>query len=200
MHRAAVIDVGTNSVLLLVAEKTKSGSVSSPLIREESRITRLGEGMGRGSNINKDAILRTVDTLREYQELCREHSVETIYVIGTEIFRQARNANEVIKRIKEVTDLDLEILSGDAEAEFSFRSALPVKSGDEDEFVVVDIGGGSTEIIAGTKKNKTFAKSLKIGAVSLYEKNIFHDPPIHPEIITVILFGKIRQRLESGEQ
>jgi len=184
-HRSAVIDVGTNSVLLLIAENAGQGNANITVHRDESRITRLGEGMGTGGIINRDAIQRTVDTLIEYKAICKKHSVESIFVTGTEIFRQASNAGDVIKRIKKDTDLDLEIISGEEEAEFSFRSVIPDKSGNDDNFVVIDIGGGSTEIIAGTKKGPTFIKSFNIGAVSLYEKYFHHDPPIHPEIITV---------------
>lgn len=180
MLRVAIIDVGTNSVLLLAADITIPGAVS--ILREEARITRLGEGMGRSRTINPAAIQRTIDTLVEYKELCGEYSVKTINVIGTEVFRHARNANDVIKRIKEDSDLDVEVLSGEEEAEYSFLSAIPDVSGNEEKFVVLDIGGGSTEIIAGNKKIRTFSESLKIGAVSLYERFIHHDPPNNSEI------------------
>jgi exopolyphosphatase/guanosine-5'-triphosphate,3'-diphosphate pyrophosphatase len=181
-HPSAVIDVGTNSVLLLIAEKTNTASESLLTLREESRITRLGEGMESGKKISPDAIQRTIDTLLEYNKLCGECSVETISVVGTEIFRQAGNSQKVIEQIKERTELELQVLSGKEEAEYSFQSALPVTSEKEDYFIVVDIGGGSTEIISGKKENPVFIESMKMGAVSLYEKSIHNDPPNETEI------------------
>jgi len=178
--RQAVIDIGTNSVLMVIAEV--SGTAGLNVLRDEAKITRLGDGIWHNNMISEPALQRTVDTLQEYLRICRDFHVDAVDVIGTEIFRRAWNSPDIQKKIHEQTGLKVKVLSGKEEALCTFRSALPENIGNNKDYIVIDIGGGSTEIIIGSLSGQHFTWSLPLGAVVLTAEYLNNDPPKPSEL------------------
>lgn len=179
----AAIDIGTNTVLLLVASVDDAGKIT-PLAYEQ-RIPRLGKGVDASRTLQQEAMNRVVDVLKEYQGLVAGFAVEAIVVCGTSAVRDAANRDDLAARIKAHTDWDLEALDGEQEALWSYRGAI---SGvpEADSATVVDIGGGSTEIIVGNRRTIKQKVSLNVGSVRLTERFFRHDPPTHPELEAAI--------------
>ena len=184
--RRAVIDIGSSSVLLLIATVSDSGKIA--VLRDEARITRLGT-----RRISEQASQQTIDVVLEYTKICRELPVEAVDVIGTEVFRSAENAGDIQEKIRKFTGHTVFVISGEEEAAYSFQSALPSDAADEALFIVIDIGGGSTEIMAGSRRAKQFSQSLALGALSLTERHPGHDPPTAKELDAI--HCEIRDRI-----
>ena len=184
--RVASIDIGTNTVLLLVAERDASGTLVA--VREEATITRLGEGVDVSRVLKPEAIARTNECLTRYGALCRELGVEKTAVVGTSAMRDAGGGDAVREHVRSALGVDARTISGDEEARLTFRGALSGMSGVEGDVVVFDIGGGSTEIVAAkaggnlTGGEVAFAKSFDIGSVRLTERHLRSDPPTEPEL------------------
>lgn len=178
--RQAVIDIGTNSVLMVIAEV--SNTTGLHVLRDEAKITRLGDGIWHNNMISEPALQRTVDTLQEYLRICRDLHVDAVDVIGTEIFRRAGNSPDIQKKIHEQTGLKVKVLSGKEEALYTFRSALPESDENDKDYIVIDIGGGSTEIIIGSLSGQHFTWSLPLGAVVLTAEYLNNDPPKPSEL------------------
>jgi exopolyphosphatase/guanosine-5'-triphosphate,3'-diphosphate pyrophosphatase len=173
--RSAVIDIGTNSVLLLIGEITSAGDIN--VILDEARITRLGEHLKKTHIISQPALERTLIVLREYIKICRDLKVSSIHLIGTEVFRSAENSPKVLSAIRNVTGLTVKILTITEEATYSFHSAVPSSLNKDEQFLVADVGGGSTEIVYGNSMEIQFIRSLPVGSVVLFERYFSHDPP-----------------------
>jgi len=175
--RVAAIDVGTNSTRLLVAEDQPGGFRS---IDRRMVITRLGQGVGRSRVLSPEGLDRTLRTIAEYAATCGELGVERLRVTGTSAVRDARNREEFFDGVRKLTGTSAEVLSGDQEARATFLGTLS----DLDEagtVVVVDIGGGSTELIVGVGEPQRLV-SLDIGCVRMFEKYLESDPPTDEEI------------------
>jgi exopolyphosphatase / guanosine-5'-triphosphate,3'-diphosphate pyrophosphatase len=178
MPLQATIDIGTNSVLLLIAKKT--GDAWKPLL-DTARVTRLGENLSLTGEFCEQAMQRTLDVLKEYKSLCADHQVETITAVGTAAFRQASNAQGFVIYVKNLLQINIAIISGEEEARLSFLSV-------EKDFIhlgknimALDIGGGSTEIVTRMEGHLK-ALSLPMGVVTLLEKYLKEDPPTSQEI------------------
>lgn len=169
----AAIDIGTNTVLLLIARIDASGTIV-PLASEQ-RIPRLGKGVDASKNLAPDAMQRVIDVLLEYKALCSKHSVERIIVCGTSAVRDAHNREEFAFLIRSRTGLELEILSGEDEAYWTYRGAISGIPGIR-RATVVDIGGGSTEITVATQRHILHSTSLDVGSVRITERFFKHDP------------------------
>lgn len=181
--KRAVIDVGTNSVRLLVARQVSPGLLEPCLHRVT--ITRLGEGMGGRPTDNclkRAPVERTLQAIKEcIKEVIREKA-ELAGIIATSAVREAGNRDYFIKRIKAETNLNLKIISGEREAELSYLGVLKSLSlKDKRSILVFDLGGGSLEF-AWQKKNQVLGESLKMGAVRLNSQYITSDPPGEQEI------------------
>lgn len=175
--RVAAIDVGTNSTRLLVAEAVGDGF--RPLDRRMT-ITRLGEGVDRTRALSDEALRRTLATVAEFAAICGEYGVEHLKVTGTSAVRDARNRQTFFEGVRRLTGGEPEVLTGDLEARATFAgvvSDLPAG----DPIVVVDIGGGSTELIVGRDEPERLV-SLDIGCVRLFEKHLTTDPPTRAEL------------------
>ena len=175
--RVAAIDTGTNSTRLLVAEEQAGGFRT---LERRMVITRLGEGVGRRRVLNEEALKRTLATIADYAAVCGEYGVEKLRVTGTSAVRDALNRDEFFKGVERLTGSAPELLTGDAEARTTFlgvRADLP----DPEAILVVDIGGGSTELIYGGAEPETLV-SLDIGCVRMFEKYLDGDPPAPAEI------------------
>lgn len=179
----AVIDIGTNTVLLLIARINTSDHIET--IVYEQRIPRLGKGVDAERNLHPDSIRRALDVLKEYRTIITHHNPARVVVAGTSAVRDAHNASELADRIRRETGFELEILSGEDEALWTYRgvvSGVP----DIERATVLDIGGGSTEITVGDRTRIINTISLDIGSVRLTERFFKHNPPTHPELEAAI--------------
>jgi exopolyphosphatase/guanosine-5'-triphosphate,3'-diphosphate pyrophosphatase len=172
--RVGVVDVGTNSVRLLIAEGRDAREVERDL-----RITRLGEGVDTARALAPEATRRTVDAIEAYAGRARAAGCAVVRVVATSAVRDAANRQDFIAAVRAGTGLDAEVLSGAREAELGFRGAT-FGIGEPGPYLVVDVGGGSTEVVAGGDRVEGFA-SMDIGSVRLTERHILTDPPAPAE-------------------
>jgi len=177
MDRIASIDIGTNTILLLIAE-VKSGGLT-PLLEKET-IVRLGEGVHRNGILSKGAMERGVQTLTQYKERCQEMGVQKIFAVGTSALREARNSKDFLEMIKSGLDLSIEIISGEEEAQLSFLAVTRDLKEPRKPILVIDVGGGSTEFILGRGDRITQWVSLPLGSVRFTEQFLLSDP-VHEE-------------------
>ncbi|WP_428234694.1 Ppx/GppA phosphatase family protein [Gracilimonas sp.] len=178
----AAIDIGTNTVLLLVAEY-EDGVIKN--VHEEHRVPRLGQGVDADKNINEAATERVIDALSAYRKILATDfpKVDQIIVTATSAVRDANNRDEFMARVKEETDFEIRLLSGREEAECTASGALSVLENIEDEeTLILDIGGGSTEI-AQVKGGKVLdGHSFDMGSVRFTERFLSGNPPSSEEI------------------
>lgn len=176
-QRMASIDIGTNTVLLLIADVDSSGKIST--VHEEQRIIRLGKNVDAERNISEEGLDRCAAVLQTYKKIAEDYSCKKITACGTSALRDANNREWFLNEIKNKTGIFIEILSGNDEALWTYeggRLVLRENPDDASEILVVDIGGGSTEFILGKKDAISRKISLDIGAVRLTEKFIQSDP------------------------
>jgi exopolyphosphatase/guanosine-5'-triphosphate,3'-diphosphate pyrophosphatase len=164
----AVIDIGTNSTLLLIGNLTESGKVE--IVLQRFHVTRLGEGVHLSGMLTEPAMERTLKILDEYDSEIKQQSQITVHAVGTQALRVARNATEFIKRVKDRYNWDLHVITGEEEARYSFLGALDAIDTDRSEIIVMDVGGGSTEIISGINDSISGHQSLPLGVVRAGEK------------------------------
>jgi len=178
----ASIDIGTNTVLLLIAE-VKGENIH--VIHEEQRIPRLGQGVDAASRLSEKAINRVTGTLKEYRQIIENDfkAVEQVKVSATSATRDAVNKQELLDRIEEESGWKVKVLNGKEEAEYTFRGALSVlKDLHKKETLVLDIGGGSTEVILGKNGKIKKAISYDMGCVRFTERYLLNDPPLQQEV------------------
>jgi len=174
--RVAAIDVGTNSTRLLVAEERPGGFRS---LDRRMKITRLGQGVDSTGRLSREALHRTMTTIADYIAACGEYGVGILRVTGTSAVRDARNRNEFFDGVTQLTGSPPELLSGEQEAHATFLGTVSDLA--DGPKMVVDIGGGSTELIVGDGEPDGVV-SLDIGCVRMFEKHLFSDPPSHVEL------------------
>ena len=180
MKKYGVIDIGTNSVLLLIGELGISREIQS--LKEDLRVTRIGKGVNETRLLRKDRMINTLEVLKEYIKECKKSGVEKIKVIGTSALRDAENSNDFLNLVKEETGVNVEILSGIREAELSFSGAISGIKDDGLGKTVIDIGGGSTEVVFGKGIKPEYFKSFEIGSIRMTEQFLKSDPPGENEI------------------
>lgn len=176
--RRAVIDVGTNSVKLLVAEI--NGREIRPLI-EESTQTRLGQGFYETRQLLPAAIHHTAQAVTDFANKARSYSCEEIRIIATSAARDAINADALIIAIEQQSQLPLEIISGEQEADWAFQGVTTDPSLADIPLLLLDVGGGSTEFILGRGERQFFRQSFPLGTVRLLETIRPSDPPMAQE-------------------
>jgi exopolyphosphatase/guanosine-5'-triphosphate,3'-diphosphate pyrophosphatase len=175
----AAVDCGTNSTRLLV------GDADGTTLERLARITRLGQGVDAIGALADEAVERTLTVLREYREVMDRHGVERVRITATSAARDADNREEFMSEAQEVIGARPELLSGEEEARLSFLGATAELDPAEGPFLVVDIGGGSTEFAVGTTEPEGVI-SLDMGCVRLTEKYLHHDPPAPEELSQAI--------------
>ncbi|HSZ69536.1 MAG TPA: Ppx/GppA phosphatase family protein [Solirubrobacteraceae bacterium] len=187
--RVAVVDIGTNSTRLLIAdverESTSAQDEPKPAVRDvlrKSRVTRLGAGVDSGGALSAEAIERTCAVLADYRELIDEHRCEANLAVLTSAVRDASNGADFTARVRGEYDLDARVLSGDEEAQLTFLGAMSDREPDPEPTVVIDIGGGSTEFVVGHDRTAGFHVSLQAGVVRMSERHIHSDPPAPAEL------------------
>lgn len=177
--RRAVIDVGTNSIKLLVAEV--AGDAVEPVL-EESRQTRLGQGFYKAYRLQPEAVARTVEAVTEFAAKAKAQEAASIKVIGTSAAREALNSLELVQAIQRASGLNLEIISGEQEADWAFRGVTTDPALATEPLLLLDVGGGSTEFILGQGAQRQFASSYPLGTVRLLEQVPHGDPPQPAEL------------------
>lgn len=182
--RVAAIDIGTNSVLLLIAERRDQGVEA---VLERAEITRLGQGVDATRRLAPEAVERTLATLSRYGAEIRASGVSAgaIDAVGTSAMRDAEGGAAFVARAAEAIGVAPRVISGEEEAALTYEGALAGLSvGPEDGPTVFDVGGGSTEVIwrDGAAEGAPHAVSLDIGSVRLTERHVRHDPPTGGEL------------------
>ena len=174
----AAIDCGTNSVRLLVSDGGRT-------VERLMRITRLGQGVDATGRLAPEAVERTLAVLQEYREVMDRHGVGRARMTATSAARDAANRDDFFDAAESVLGVRPELLSGREEGELSFLGATAELDPADGPFLVVDIGGGSTEFSFGTTRCEG-ALSCDIGCVRLTEKYLHHDPPRPEELVQAI--------------
>jgi exopolyphosphatase/guanosine-5'-triphosphate,3'-diphosphate pyrophosphatase len=176
----AVIDIGTNSILMLMGETTGDGRLME--VMQKSEITRLGEALQRTGMITQSAMERSEEVLENYRVLLKEKGVTDVSLVATEVLRAAGNRHLFMERIKERFGWEIEVLSGEQEAKYSYLGVMDFVAEPEKEGVVMDVGGGSSEIIVGKGAQLHASQSIPIGAVRLWERLEKKESLSHEEI------------------
>lgn len=172
--RRAVIDVGTNSIKLLVAE------VSGPDVRpvlEQSKQTRLGQGFYPAHLLQPGPVAQTAAAIADFATQARELEAEPPVVVGTSAVRDARNRQDLISAVHQASGLSVRVLSGEEEAGYGFKGVSSDPRLARKSLLLLDVGGGSTEFILGRQRKMLFGTSFQIGTVRLLEQLQPADPP-----------------------
>jgi exopolyphosphatase/guanosine-5'-triphosphate,3'-diphosphate pyrophosphatase len=203
--RVAVVDIGTNSTRLLIAEVDRDRGTIQELVRR-SQVTRLGEGVDSAGSLSPAAVDRVLDTLKQYRQEMDEHDCEANLAVLTSAVRDADNGEQFAALVREGYGLDARVLRGVEEAQLTFLGAMSGRAGqgastdappDESEAtVVIDVGGGSTEFVVGSDHQAGFHVSLQAGVVRMSERHIHSDPPDPSELQE--LAADVRQTFLDG--
>jgi exopolyphosphatase / guanosine-5'-triphosphate,3'-diphosphate pyrophosphatase len=195
MTRVAAIDCGTNTIKLLVADLSAVDGTEIALERE-MRIVRLGQDVDRTGRLADEALARTFAAVEEYAALIARHDVERVRFCATSASRDASNSGEFMAGVRERLGVEAEVVSGEEEAQLSYDGATRSLPDVPGPVLVVDIGGGSTELILGDpgpgrapdarQGHVTAAKSLDIGSVRITERLMPSDPPTRQEIAAAV--------------
>ncbi|HEX8094489.1 exopolyphosphatase [Jatrophihabitans sp.] len=202
MKRVAAIDCGTNSIRLLIAD---GGPVGLSDVRREMRVVRLGEGVDQTGRLAPAAIERTRLALVDYAECIRSLEATEVRMVATSASRDAANADEFRAVVRQVLEVEPEVITGLAEAELSFTGAVASLSGVAEPLLLADIGGGSTELVLGSATSPAAsapaqpaatapsaraqpgpkvvaAHSMDVGCVRLTERHLHDDPPTEAQV------------------
>ncbi|MFI6089048.1 exopolyphosphatase [Streptomyces sp. NPDC051218] len=199
MTRVAAIDCGTNSIRLLVADADPRTGELVDLDRRMT-IVRLGQGVDKTGRLAPEALERTFAACREYAEVIKAHGAERLRFVATSASRDAENRADFVRGVLDILGVEPEVISGDQEAEFSFTGATKELAGSDHlakPYLVVDIGGGSTEFVVGDDHVRA-ARSVDVGCVRLTERHIRSDPPAPAELDAVR--ADIAAALDLAEQ
>ncbi|MER5884694.1 Ppx/GppA phosphatase family protein [Streptomyces sp. NPDC001941] len=196
MTRVAAIDCGTNSIRLLVAD---ADPATGELVDLDRRMTivRLGQDVDRTGRLAPEALERTFAACRAYAEVIREHGAERVRFVATSASRDAENRDDFVRGVVEILGVEPEVISGDQEAAFSFTGATKELGAGQGEYLVVDIGGGSTEFVVGGAEVRA-ARSVDVGCVRLTERHVRHDPPSADEVAAIR--ADVRAALDLAEE
>jgi exopolyphosphatase/guanosine-5'-triphosphate,3'-diphosphate pyrophosphatase len=204
--RVAVVDIGTNSTRLLVADVSPGGQVVQ--LHRESIVTRLGEGVDASGRLGDGPMQRVFATLGRFRRTIDEFGATATTAVLTSAVRDAANGAEFTQAVRDGFGLDARTIDGAEEAALTFSGATSERAGDHREVVVVDIGGGSTEFVTGRDGAVDFHVSTQAGVVRQTERHLHDDPPPPEglqqladevrEIIQAAVPQEIRERVEAG--
>ncbi len=190
--RVAVIDVGTNSARLLVAD-VADGRVSQ--VERRSTVTRLGRGVDLSGRLSAEAVEDACGAIGEYVSRLRELGAETVDAIATSAVRDAENGSAFVAELRERFALSARVLDGEEEARLTYLGATSERAPSEPT-LVIDIGGGSTELIVGTGAEISFHTSMQAGVVRHTERHVASDPPTAIELES--LAADVRGLIEAA--
>jgi exopolyphosphatase/guanosine-5'-triphosphate,3'-diphosphate pyrophosphatase len=192
MTIVAAIDCGTNTIKLLIGVHADGSEGGLEVLARETRMVRLGQGVDATGRLSEEALVRAFSAIDAYADLITEHEVERIRFCATSATRDAANAAEFRAGVVARLGVEPEVLSGDEEAAVAFAGAMSnITAADARPILVIDIGGGSTEVVLGDDSRPGHdavlaAKSMDIGSVRLHERHIRHDPATREEIEAVV--------------
>ena len=179
MTTVAAIDCGTNTIKMMIAD------LPEVLVRE-SRMVRLGQDVDRTGRLADEALVRTFAAIDEYAALIREHAVERIRFCATSASRDASNSDVFVAGVRKRLGIELEVVAGHEEAALAFDGAVRnLREAPALPVMVIDIGGGSTELILGSDE-PTSVESMNMGAVRMHERHLHTDPPTEAEIAAAV--------------
>jgi len=192
--RVAAIDIGTNTVLLLIAEMSPVGELVA--LADEARITRLGQGVDRSRKLAPEAVERTLACISDYAAEITRYGVDAVAAVGTSAMRDAAGAagenNNFLARAAEILGVEPRVVSGDIEADLAFSGGL-LGLGLSGPVIAFDVGGGSSELIVGVAGPGVATverrRSLDVGSVRLFERHVRSDPPSAFEMSNVSAFA-----------
>ena len=191
--KIGTIDIGTNSMRLLIADY-KNNKIENR--KKYINITRIGQGVDDKGYITEEALERNLNALKEFADKCIEEKCEKVYCMGTSALRDSKNGQDFVNRAKELTNIDVKIICGEEESNLGFMGVLEGAGGDKSNYILVlDIGGGSTEFIVGNEDGIKFCKSENVGALRMTEKFITTDPISDEEFIK--MSGFIEKTISS---
>ncbi|MFO1537116.1 MAG: exopolyphosphatase [Actinomycetota bacterium] len=197
-RRLGAVDIGTNSVRLLVADVDGSGAAAQvATVERRMRITRLGQGVDGARRLHPDAIARTLAVLDQYGAVARDLGVETLRATATSAARDATNRDDLFGPAEAALGVRPELLAGTEEARLSFLGATAGLGPDAAPFLVVDIGGGSTEFVLGTDAPEALC-SVDMGCVRITEQFLHSDPPAPEELSAAV--SVVRDHLTDVER
>jgi exopolyphosphatase/guanosine-5'-triphosphate,3'-diphosphate pyrophosphatase len=181
--RVAVVDVGTNSTRLLVADVDTRGAIVE--VERGNHVTRLGEGVDATGRLGDEPMARVLRTLDDFAQRIEERGAEAAVAVLTSAVRDAANGEGFLAAVRE-RGLDARVVTGDEEAALTFAGATSERAADDRETVVVDIGGGSTELVTGHGDEVGFHVSMQAGVVRLGERHLHSDPPRDEELAALV--------------
>jgi exopolyphosphatase / guanosine-5'-triphosphate,3'-diphosphate pyrophosphatase len=179
VSRVAVVDIGTNSTRLLVAEVGGDGLTE---LQRESIVTRLGEGVDATGALGEEPQARVFAALDTYAEAIERHRADVRTAVMTSAVRDASNGAQFADAVRDRYGLEGRTLSGDEEARLTFLGATAARGDDPEALLVIDIGGGSTELVVGARGEVEFHVSTQVGVVRHTERHLHSDPPAADEL------------------
>jgi exopolyphosphatase/guanosine-5'-triphosphate,3'-diphosphate pyrophosphatase len=191
----ASIDIGTNTVLLMIADVKERIEE----IYDTATITRLGEGLKQTGYLSTEAMERTLNALRRYRAIADKNQVHGILCVGTAALREAKNRDAFLELVNKELSFPIRVISEHDEAFYTYLSVRQNLTDETESVIIIDIGGGSTEIIYGNRENFIDFISLPVGSVKLTEMFIQHDPPLDDEIRLLRNFLKSILKLPFGK-
>ncbi len=194
MEHIASLDIGTNTLRLLIAEDNTNSRDFRPLLIKRE-ITRLGEGFSKRGYLSEEAIERTIETLKTFSQLMRSYEVSRYRAVATSVAREATNGKDFLSQVNKEAGIKLDVISGEEEANLNLRGVISILKGYKGRFLIFDIGGGTTEFILGNVDGPYEVVSTHLGVVHLTETFIHIDPPEAQELED--LEGEIEKKVVS---
>jgi exopolyphosphatase / guanosine-5'-triphosphate,3'-diphosphate pyrophosphatase len=205
--RIAVADLGTNSTRLLIADVEPGGRLTQ--VERLTTVTRLGEGVDASGRLAPDAMERVYTALAHYRERADSANADRSIAVATSAVRDAENGDELATHVRDALGFDIRTITGDEEARLTFLGATRSQVRDAGEMLVIDIGGGSTELVTGHPgEDPTFHVSTRLGSVRHTERHLHTDPPAHvemealaadaAEIVAANVPAEVRARVGQG--
>jgi exopolyphosphatase/guanosine-5'-triphosphate,3'-diphosphate pyrophosphatase len=192
--RVAAIDCGTNSIRLLVADVDAAGNLTE--LDRRMEVVRLGQGVDRTGELAPEALARTLAATRQYAAAIEAAGAQRVRFVATSATRDARNRDEFFDGVRAALGVDVEVITGAEEAQLSFRGATgAVAEAHAGPFLVVDLGGGSTELVLGTGSVDA-SVSMDVGSVRMTERHLHSDPPSAAEI--AVARADVRAHLDDA--
>jgi exopolyphosphatase/guanosine-5'-triphosphate,3'-diphosphate pyrophosphatase len=191
--RLTSIDIGTNTILMLIADVSIDGTISP--LRDDQVIARLGKGVDANRRITPETTRRVLEYLRQYKEISDAVHSGKIIAAGTSALRDASNRKDFLDTVREDLGLEISILDGEEEAELTYQGAVSEFAGMDSQtnLAVLDIGGGSTELTIGIGTKVTQKSSLEVGSVRLTERILQKSPPSVPALQQAV--SEVRNRI-----
>ena len=181
--KIAIIDLGTNTFHLLLAEATEKGNYN--IIHRDRMAVKIGkDGINQGY-ITDEGLDRALSAIQSFRNTIDEHRIKSIYAFGTSAIRNAKNCEDVLEKIKTTTGIDCSVISGDVEAEYIYQGVKYSLDMSKEKSLIIDIGGGSVECILGNSQQIFWKESFEIGAQRLLEEFHKHDPIIKEELLSL---------------